>query len=89
MDAVPKHGINSLPDLYSPGWAVGMKWNRSPLEQESPDNHNVGKGFHNGLDFMLQHNLYYLTYDGNLPEYRNMMDRLAETDMYSSFIRLR
>ena len=84
MNDVPCYGINSLPGLYVPGWAIGMKWNRSPAEQNNPSSNPVAKGFHNGLDFMLEHNLYYLTSGYQLPEYTNFINFHTEHDYYAT-----
>jgi hypothetical protein len=85
LNFAPCYGPNTS-DKFQ-GWAAPLKFNYSTEEQmEGPYIINkdlvtgvsVGeftRGSFNGLDYMLLHNLYYLTYGDELPKYTNLMHR--------------
>ncbi len=59
-------------DYHIPGgWNTGLKWNRRSSEQFSQPDDDPTPGQFPGLDFMLLHNLYYLTNSAPLPSYES------------------
>lgn len=59
------------------GWAASGKfWKDKDKQTKTGDGDD---GYWNGLDYMLLHNLYYLTAeDADLPKYENKIDRLPD-----------
>ncbi len=60
---------------YVEGWATPLKWIRTKQENDGPPDTDPSTGYHNGLDYMLLHNLYYHTTSLPLPEYTNYIYR--------------
>lgn len=74
-DFAKENGIPVSPE----GWTCHLKYSSAEKYQNSGyADENVYRGFYAGLDYMLMHNLYYLTAKRELPEYQNLTDRTID-----------
>lgn len=62
---------------YSYQWASTFKYFR-PLDEAFWGITALPNGYFNGLDYLLMHNMFYLMYNGNLPYYHDLIDRIID-----------
>jgi hypothetical protein len=61
------------------GWTRHIKYSSQELYQNDAYADTwTYRGFYAGLDYMLLHNLYYLSSNSQLPEYQNLCDRTID-----------
>jgi hypothetical protein len=61
-------------------WASIFKYFRTLSETRygNIDSTGLPDGYYNGLDYLLMHNLFYLSYNGALPYFHDLVDRIID-----------
>ncbi len=78
---IPNPLYHVYPYEHHPGWHSTSKFIKTWEKQLNGD--PLNEGYFNGLDYMLVHNLYYLTSNHALPNYEDIEDRHYSNSLYS------
>jgi hypothetical protein len=62
---------------FAPQWSSTFKYFR-PIDESLNGITELPDGYFNGLDYLLMHNLFYLMYNGGLPFYHDLVDRIVD-----------
>jgi hypothetical protein len=63
------------------GWGADFRWTESDQTLGQKDK----EGIYSGLDYMLMHNLYYLVYADDLPEFKQTFDCFCDEKLSVKF----